>query len=270
MPEYAVAFNAFDVPPLGEAIPKKVKGVRGRDRAKVEHTWKNVTRVKEWEDGWYLGYVDDPDDLETLGNLMGHCSGCHYIWACEERIWYFFALFDPEGIPHSTIHAKQATWLNKRHPRDDSEEFPHEVRTWNVQYPSLRHVRDCFKAAGLKYEPGRYKPAHYESCTYDYSVKDPYNDNRETFAYRYGQARCVDTKPQEVDEEVWAVYVKAAKAVEDNYKKNCGSIKVVGRKFKFDGKWLILLSNSDKAQLSAGGSHGKRVAEWLNSLGKGK
>lgn len=268
MPDNGVAFNAFNViwenPPVAKA-----KGVRGRDRAKVEHEWHDVTRVREWDDGWYLGYVHDHRDLATLGRLMGHCSGCHFVWAVEERIWYFFALFDPDGIPHSTIHAKQASWIDKRHPRDDAEEIPEKARTWSdITYPSLETVVECFAAAGLKYEPGRYKAPRYQSDTYDSYRHDDHD--RDSFAYQYGRAQCVNTKPADVDEEAWTAYVKSAKAVEDSYNKNRGNIKVVNRRFKFDGKWLIVLSASNKSQESANGSHGKRIAEWLNGIGKEK
>jgi hypothetical protein len=250
-----------------EVAEPKVKGVRGRDRAKVKHEWHDVTRLKEWDDGWYLGYVHDPRDTATLGKLMGHCSGSHWVWTVEERIWYFFALFDPDGIPHSTIHAKQASWLKKEHPRDTAEEMPDEVKTWNVQYPSLEMVKECFVKAGLQYEAGKYRPPRYTSCTYDFQVSEQDYDT-DSFNYRYGRARCVDTKPADVDAEAWTAYVKAAKAVEDSYRKNRGIIKLVGRKFKFDGKWLILLSASNKSQQGANGSHGKRIAEWINGIGK--
>jgi hypothetical protein len=268
VPEEAFAFNPLENQ-FVEGIPK-VKGVRGSDRAKQKYEWHDVKRVKEWDDGWYIGYVDNPEDTATLGSLMGHCAGAHYVWTHEERIWYFFALFDPSGVPHSTLHAKQASWMNKEHPRDNGEEIPLAAQTWNVTYPTLTVVMECFKKAGLEYKTGKYKPARYTSCTYDFLLQDRDYHDADTFAYQIGQAQCVNTRPKDVDENVWAAYVKAAKAVEDNFAKNRGAIRVVGRRFKFDGKWLILLSASNKSQLGADGSHGKRIAEWLNGIGKGK
>lgn len=268
MPEEAIAFNLFNAVFVDE-VPAKAKGVRGRDRAKVEHEWKDVQRLHEWDDGWYLGYVSDPDDCATLGYLMGHCAGVHWVWTVEEKIWYFFALFDPDGIPHSTIHAKQASWIKKPHPRDTAEAMPIHVPPSRGNYPSLADVKRCFAENGLEYEAGKYKPIRYESTTYDYALSERDYDP-DSFVYQYGRARCVDTKPADVDAAVWATYVKAAKAVEDNYKKNRGVIKLVGRRFKFDGKWLILLSASNKSQQGANGTHGKRIAEWLNGIGKEK
>jgi hypothetical protein len=247
----------------------KVKGVRGSDRAKQKYEWHDVKRIKEWDDGWYLGYVDHPEDTATLGTLMGHCAGAHYVWTHEERIWYFFAIFDPDGVPHSTIHAKQASWMDKVHPRDNSDEIPLEAQTWNINYPTLSIVTECFKKAGLEYEPGKYKPARYTSCTYDFLISGRgYRDDADSFEYQYSPACVLNSRPKDVDEGVWAAYVKAAKAVEDNFAKNRGAIQVVGRRFKFDGKWLILLSASNKSQSGANGTNGKRIAEWLNGIGK--
>lgn len=275
MPEEAIAFNALDM--LFEPNVEQKENIRGRDRAKLvdDTTWVNVERIHEFDDGWYVGYCGDPADTATLGKLMGHCAGTHYVWTYEEKIWYFFALFDPSDVPRTTIHAKQASWINKPHPRDNSEPFPEGVDPYRGGgiYPTLEHVESCFAKAGLKYEPGKYcVPNRYNSRTYDYALEDARygGGNIDAFAYRYGPARTCENRPDNVDAAVWDAYVKAAKAVEDNHDKNVGAVKVVGRRFKFDGKWLILLSSTNKSQMGAEGAPGKRVAEWLNSLGKKK
>lgn len=259
------------VNPFARPMPEKVKGARGRDVRKQEKVWEDVEKLYEFEDGWYIGWVKTPADQATLGRLQGHCSGTHFIWTCEEKIWYFFALFDNTDTPRSTIHAKHATWLNKSHPRDSCPRMPSQVvANHRYGYPSLKDVEEAFKAAGLTYEPGKYCPITYNSTTYDYNLSDPYEGDEGTFAYNYGRAMCTDRKPANVDKEIWDAYAKAAKAVEDNYNKNKGAIKVQGRRFKFDGKWLIVLSASNKSQTAANGTAGKKIAEWLNSTGRKK
>lgn len=135
--------------------------VRGSDRKKQQFEWVDVKRVQEYEDGWYLGYLDHPTDLATLGRLMGHCSGTHFVWACEERIWYFFALFDKDGVPHGTLHAKEKKWLGKDHPRDKQPPIPQKnprgikcpnCNGWGEEYKNGRYKR-CTKCGASGFLP---------------------------------------------------------------------------------------------------------------------
>lgn len=267
MPEAAVAFNALDANFV--AIPEKVKGERGRDVRKRAYTWKDVKRVYEFDDGWYIGLVDDPEDAAQLGSIQGHCSGTHFVWTHEERIWYFFVLFDGDDSPRSTIHMKQASWIGKRHPRDDGEEVPDAV--WSHlsgSYPSYDDVKRCFKEAGLEYEDGKYRPLYYDSAAYDYALERAREGASNPFQMRYGRAQIVRNKPPNVDDDVWQAYVQAAKAVEDNFKKNLGEVQVVGRRVKYAGKWLVVLSATNKSQEAVHGAPGKKIAEWLISLNR--
>jgi len=253
---------------MPDVLPGKIKGARGRDARKFEKEWKDVERIYEFADGWYIGYVKDPADQATLGRLQGHCSGTHFVWTVEEKIWYFFVLFDQDDFPRSTIHAKQASWMKKSHPRDKCPPMPSSIgdrHRWG--YPSLEDIKKSFKDEGLKYEPGKYCALTYDSRAYDSGLDYDYDDD--CFEYQYGRPVVNGGKcPQNVDPEIWNAYVKAGKAVEDNYRKNTGNVKVVGRRFKFDGKWLIILSASNKSQQNVHGNAGKLIAEWLNSANR--
>lgn len=122
--------------------------VRGSDRKKQDFEWVDVQKVTEFDDGWYIGYLGHHKDLATLGKLMGHCSGTHFVWACEEKIWYFFALFDKDGVPHGTLHAKEKKWMGKAHPRDSKPDIPRPGRGGIRCTP-------C-KGYGEEYKNGRY------------------------------------------------------------------------------------------------------------------
>lgn len=135
---------------MAAAVKKANSAPRGSDRKKAEKQWVDVKRVYEYDNGWYIGYIDDPTDLATLGRLMGHCSGTHFVWACEERIWYFFALFDKDDVPHGTLHAKQTKWIGKDHPRDKKPPIPTQQQQ--------DRCKDCF-GRGYKYERD-----HYTDC----------------------------------------------------------------------------------------------------------
>lgn len=232
--------------------------------------WKDIRRVHEFDDGWYIGWCHDPHDLAVLGRQMRHCSGTHWIWVCEEKIWYFLALCDPDNQPHGTIHAKQASWINKRHPRDDGPPMPFDpmkpVKRTMGSYPCYADILAAFKEHGLQYEPGKFRSYQFNSCTYDYGAES--HSDYESFEYQYGRLLNGGNCPPNVEKEVWASYTKAHKAVADNYRKNRGSVKIQGRRFKFDGKWLIVLSATSTGQGRLDGDYRKKVAEFLAATNK--
>lgn len=137
--------------------------VRGSDRKKQDFEWVDVQKVTEFDDGWYIGYLGHHKDLATLGRLMGHCSGTHFVWACEEKIWYFFALFDKDGVPHGTLHAKEKKWMGKPHPRDSKPDIPRPGRG------GIRCV-PC-NGYGEVYKNGRY--SRCKDCTGTGRQPDP-------------------------------------------------------------------------------------------------
>lgn len=198
----------------------------------IYKVWKDPEVVHTFDDGWSIIYVRTKEDLTTLGNLQHHCAGSQWVWAIEEKVYYFFALVDPDGNPHSTIHAKQASWIGKKHPRDG--------------------------------EPGTGLIPRADA--YDYSVTRGVEPEVDSFEGRY---HCYlpnrGNIPNGVDKDVWDTFVKSHKALSDNYRKNVGGIKIVGRRVKFDGKYIVVLSASGTYQ-SYGDEHRKRIGEFLNAL----
>lgn len=201
----------------------------------TQKVWKAPKTVYEWDDGYKIVYLDQPEDLVTLGRKQVHCSDRHVIWACEEKISYFFAIVGPDYLPHGTIHTKQASWINKPHPRDP------EAAKRKIGYYS-----------------------HTSSCAYDAQAQ--YNDSQESFEQKfYCPLPNGGKKPAGADDDLWNTYVKSFKALADDYDKKVGSIRIQGRRIKFDGKYLIILSASGTHQ---GAVDRKRLGEWVNSLAK--
>lgn len=198
--------------------------------------FRNAEVVHEYEDGWKMLYLNTVDDLMTLGTLMHHCAGSrmHTDWACtdakEKRIVYFFVLVDPAGRPYSTIHAKQATWVGKEFDSKGNR-GPTTAYDYTAQHDDRQH----------------------QSFEVLYRCPLP-NEGR---------------RPKGVDKEVWDAYVKAHKALVDNHKKKVGAIRIVGRRVKFDGKFLIILSAGGIYQGDNSGSRAK-IGDFLNALGKRK
>lgn len=124
------------------AAPKA--GVRSKDLKGKQFKWADLKLVHEFDDaspykGHAVAYIDHPDDLAALGKTMGHCAGTHFIWACEEKIWYFFTVVTLADMqPHVTLHAKQLKWLGKSHPRDTAPS------------PYVNNGQTCTKCRGYK------------------------------------------------------------------------------------------------------------------------
>ena len=156
-------------------MPEKLaaaKIARGRDRQAGD--WKSPVVAGEFDDGYKLLYLHTPEDIATLGRIMGHCSGTHFVWACEERIWYFFALVDSKGVPKGTLHTKEEQWFGKNHPRDKLPKIPFQPLR-NATYGGYPTYMDFVlgaKAVSLKYEPGKWCAYQFNSRTYDFDVRN--------------------------------------------------------------------------------------------------
>ena len=228
------------------------KPVRGKDRGKLMEKlgdWVDPVVVGEFAGDHKLLYLPHPDDLALLGSLMHHCSGTHFIWASEEKIWYFFAVVDKNNVPIATLHTKEEKWLNKSHPRDNGKGVPPIVSvSRSGGYPIRKDYVEAFKKAGLKYEPGIYKPLNYASTTYDYGTGNGYDDAR-TFSTQFRNP--IPRKPDGVSTELFNNFVHCWKAMEDHYNKTVGVVKISGRTFWFDGKKQIVLSLSGGAQVNS-------------------
>lgn len=129
------------------------RGTRSRDNKTKSFSWTDLKLVHEFGDdspykGHAVAYIDHPDDLAALGKTMGHCAGTHFIWACEEKIWYFFTVVTLDNMrPHVTLHAKDTKWVGKNHPRDKAE------------YPYAKHggsvCHACRGYGGIQKRDGR-------------------------------------------------------------------------------------------------------------------
>lgn len=234
---------------------------RGRGGA-VE--WKSPIVAGEFADDWKLLYLHTPDDLAILGRAMGHCSGTHFVWACEERIWYFFALVDGKGVPHGTLHTKEEKWLGKAHPRDALPRIPFQPLR-NDQYggyPTYQEFVLGAKAAKLKYEPGKWCAYQFNSQSYENGMHDPYYEG----GWQYYNP--MPQRPDGVPDGMYQEFVRCWKAMEDHWNKEHGHVKISGRTFYYDGKKQVVLSFSGGGQGKATPTQRRMIFDWLNSLQK--
>ena len=241
----------------------ELKPVRGKDRGKLMKKlgdWTAPIVVGEFADDLKLLYLPDPKDLALLGNLMHHCSGTHFVWACEERIWYFFALVDKNGVPHATLHTKELKWLNKPHPRENMPRLPAIRNADGWGYPSLDDFLKS-KTPGFKYEQGKLSPS-MNSRMYDINPRTAVD------YYARGWDRMfrnpIAHRPDGVPPELFNEYMRCWKAMQDHYDKKAGAIKIVARTFYFDAKKQIVLSLSGGAQVGVKLNIREPIFEWLN------
>lgn len=230
----------------------------------MAYNWVDPTVLQEFDGGYKLLYLHDAADLAILGTAQNHCAGTHWVWAVEEKIWYFFTVIDKDGKPHSTVHAKQLKWLNKPHPRDSFPSAPVKVTYWDNagdKYPTLATCKAAFEKAGREYEPGKWKAMEYGSTAYDGGAArvaaKPYTFDQIYYPNPEG-------KPEGVSDDIWAEYHKARKVMADEWTKNQVDINLQGRVFKFDRKELIVLSFTNSGQNPVGGGSYKGMfAQWL-------
>lgn len=228
--------------------------------------WKAPHVLHEFDGGYQLIYVDHPDDLATLGTIQGHCAGTHFVWACEERIWYFFTVVDKNGVPHNTVHAKQMKWVNKIHPRDNKPRPPLQLShsydrdTGRLVYPTLKSCTAAYKKASLEYKPGEWCALQYDSRAYDSQYQGA--PRKVGFEERWGKDR-VQACPAGVSKETWDTFAIARKAMHDEWSESANSAIVSGRTFKFDNKELVVLSHSGKGQHDGGQAYASMFAQWL-------
>lgn len=131
-------------------------------------------------------------------------------------------------------------------------------------YPTFQDVLNAFESLGQQYEAGKYKPLRFTSNTYDRLMHN--GGGIVTFAYQYGGPIA---KPKFGSTEAYNAYVKAYKALADEYDKEVGAVKIEGRPFKFDGKQLTVLSFTGKGQTEAR-KYRKGFHECLVELAKSK
>lgn len=240
--------------------------VRGKDRGalmKQLGDWFDPITVGEFDNEHKLLYLHHHKDQALLGKLMHHCSGTHYVWAEEERIWYFFALVDGKGVPKGTLHTKEEKWLGKSHPADTSRKaLPVGVRSSGGTYATKEDVLKAFEAAGLKYDPVYRPVTAFNSRTYDINANSRDYDSN-TFESRYPMH--INNRPDGVGAEEYNEFVRCYKVMADNWNKTHGAVKITGRTFYFDGKKQIVLSFSGGAQTAMKTDGRRMIFEWLNA-----
>jgi hypothetical protein len=277
---------AFDnpFPPIGVVrdAPDR-KGQRAKEAGPYQ--WKDIDTVYEIKEGqhkgWSVAYIKDAADLAYLGYVMGHCAGTHWVWACEEKTWYFFALLDPKGLPKDTVHCKWEKWVGKTHPRDPlgrgydqagGMELPPDVETalkeirYNRNaglygsggYTTFPQVEAAFKACNKEYEPGKYK-ATFLNSTYGGGYKDRLDDN--SWDRNYGPYQ-LHRQPPGIDPDVWDQYTKLMQKMKAEYDKKNANVQVGGRVFTFDTKKIVVVSYNQTYRTVYG--------DWLIHMGKKK
>lgn len=205
---------------------------------KTTPLWEAAESVYEYDDGWKILAVTTQKDLSTLGNLMGHCAGHHFGWV-QDKVFYLFTLVDKQGNPRGTILAKTASWINKIHPND--------------------------KLTGFDYAGADRRT--YASTTYDHFAT---RDDRQNQAFkRMYHCSFPTNKPASITPNTWNAFLQAFKAVQDEHLKTIGDIRLVGRRIKWDGRYVIVLEASGGGQGDIT-KYRQRIGEWLNSLGKKK
>jgi hypothetical protein len=238
--------------------------VRGKDRGELMKKlgdWFAPITVGEFDTGHKLLYLPHHKDQALLGKLMYHCSGTHYVWAEEERLWYFFALVDGKGVPKGTLHTKEEKWVRKVHPADSSRKpLPVVVRSSSGGYATKEDVLKAFEAAGREYEPVYQPVSGFNSRAYDTGAG---YDGGKTFENRY--PLYIAQRPDGVSSEEYNEFVRCYKAMADSWNKKHGSVRIAGRSFYFDGKKQLVLSFSGGAQVDMKTEGRQMIFEWLNA-----
>lgn len=259
--------------------------VRGNERgAQIKNLggWTDVERVFDLPDGYYIARIKDPRDCKILGKMMGHCSAAHWPWVVQE-LTYFFSVFDKENICHNTIHCKDVEWLHKQNQEMEAQ---------------VNKLFKRFKEAGIMTEKGNGWPPGYHvsqtaydnrrgpkfvnrAKTFDLAIADqesrvrywtreyeqakryalssgalgPNNPYKGTMDYANREKAKAEQKLNEL---------KALAEVNKNKKfKPYGAI---GRRFKYDGKTLIVLSASAKGYSEDAEKYTEMASWWIDSL----
>jgi hypothetical protein len=263
--------------------------MRGRDRKKVGVQWAEPETV--WEDKDHtLYYLTHPFDLAALGILMRHCSGTHWVWATEEKVWQFFALVDKaSNVPHVTVHAKDVNWYKAgAHPRDgqknpsvvlreakaakgkpDKEPPIRGSQEWydwyhrnnfgggiplhcGSSYATYYDTLFEFEQAGIEYEPGKYGPINYACNTYDYNLWSGMKSAGEEAEPKFPK------EPEPRYSEAWYRWYDANVHPYRYARQQAPKLPM-----KFDDKHIVILSVTAKGQVGAT-KYEDYIQSWYN------
>jgi hypothetical protein len=105
-------------------------------------------------------------------------------------------------------------------------------------YPTFADVVAAFESVGRKYEAGKWAPLNFDSRTYE--IGRGYKEPILNFDSQFGRFT-LKSCPAGIDKETWATYEKTIAAMKAQFDQSNGSVQIVGRTFKFDGKeWYVL------------------------------
>lgn len=108
-----------------------------KQKMEDEAQYEEQNIVYEFGDGWTIQNVRTSDDLETEGDLMGHCVGgyCHSVSSGSS---FIYSLRDPKNKPHVTIELKDSSetesprvvQIKGKQNRTPVEEYKKKVAEW--------------------------------------------------------------------------------------------------------------------------------------------
>jgi hypothetical protein len=103
-------------------------------------SYKTKKVVSKLSDGFTIVAIEDPDDLEVEGNLMGHCVGtyCDNVSSGHSKI---FSLRDSKNQPHVTIEAQEftVTQIYGKENQPPVAKYQKYILAWFLSEPKLKH-----------------------------------------------------------------------------------------------------------------------------------
>ena len=208
-PEQLLAAKAQEAAKFADMTP--TTSMRGRDKAKFANNWKNIENIWDVPEelaekpGWFIARITGAEDLKLFGALQHHCAANHVHWT-DIGLWQFLTIMDEKHVPHTTLHLKDAEWLDKKHKDDppvwdgrysakywaDYEAWrlalpPNEDRASSTSYDSNRHTLDWGMDKPVKINDRCYRVLSFEN----YGA----NGHAEAYDYRLNKYVVVPSSP---------------------------------------------------------------------------
>jgi hypothetical protein len=276
IPDGAFHLGEGPIPKDGDRVAGPVmERVRGSDRVKNAQ-WEGVEKVYQFNDGWYMGRVFTPKDCDTLGLLMGHCAGGHYGWVLQ-NLTYFFSVFGPDDVPHTTMHAKRTSQMfrNEQPDEDKLRREWYQAKQINSYH---QHVTSSMYDSGALRDEGR---EHLTAAHWDREAK--YADDMvveqqtryehyKALALAYGPINHSNPYKEDMDwinrqKVTWLSNAKLYREQADALRDKPTPKAIRGRRVLFQKRDITIISNSVKgADYNHTDKYDGRTREWLDSL----
>ena len=249
--------------------------VRGSDRVKNAQ-WEGVEKVYQFSDGYYMGRVFTPKDCDTLGVLMGHCAGGHYGWVLQ-NLTYFFSVFSPDDVPHTTIHAKRTSQMFRLTQKNEDELRTEWYRARKIKSYSS-HVRSSMYDDGALRGDGEVVyDEYYYRRQQEYALDMAKNartsfKNYKAAALAYGPINHSNPYKGDMDyfnrrKVEWLEKAKQDGIKADALKDKPDKRPIRGRRVLFQKRDITIISNAVKGAFHGdSGKYDDRTREWLDSL----